>query len=52
MLITAELDALQRQGVVLMALAEVDLPQVRQQNAYRDLSPQTMKQLLPLIDWV
>jgi len=53
-LITAELDALQRQGVVLarsLALAEVDLPQVRQQNAYRDLSPQTMKQLLPLVGY-
>ena len=53
-LITAELDALQRQGVVLarsLALAEVDLQQVRQPNTYRNLSPQTMKQLLPLVGY-
>ena len=53
-LITAELDALERQGVVLarsLALAEVDLEGAQQRNPARNLSQETMKQLLPLVGY-
>lgn len=52
-LITAELDALQRQGVVLarsLALAEVELQKGSLQTK-RTLSQDTMKQLLPLVGY-
>ncbi|MGC6517823.1 MAG: ATP-binding protein [Candidatus Puniceispirillaceae bacterium] len=50
----AELDALQRQGVVLarsLALAEVEFLQGRGQVGNRALSQETMKQLLPLVGY-
>lgn len=53
-LISAELDALERQGVVLarsLALAEVDLESAQQRNPARYLSQETMKQLLPLVGY-
>ena len=53
-LITAELDALQRQGVVLarsLALAEVELETANLDNPRRSLSQETMKQLLPLVGY-
>ena len=54
-LISAELDALERQGVVLarsLALAEVDLENAQQQQRpRRNLSQETMKQLLPLVGY-
>ena len=54
-LITAELDALERQGVVLarsLALAEADQQRVVSSNtSSRYLSPNTMKQLLPLVGY-
>lgn len=52
-LIRAELDALERQGVVLarsLALAEASATDVLQQPG-RYLSPETMKQLLPLVGY-
>ena len=53
-LIRAELEALERQGVVLarsLALAEVDIEGPQQLVPRRDLSPVTMKQLLPLVGY-
>ena len=53
-LITAELDALQRQGVVLarsLALAEVEWQKTSGQTTNRNLSKETMKQLLPLVGY-
>ena len=51
-LIRAELDALERQGVVLarsLALAEVQSQDIQQPR--RTLSPETMQQLLPLVGY-
>ena len=53
-LISAELDALERQGVVLarsLALAEVEFENAQNMNPRRNLSKQTMKQLLPLVGY-
>lgn len=53
-LIRAELDALERQGVVLarsLALAEADNQLALAQSTQRNLSPETMKQLLPLVGY-
>ena len=53
-LISAELDALERQGVVLarsLALAEVEYETAQNMNPRRNLSKQTMKQLLPLVGY-
>ena len=53
-LIKAELEALERQGVVLarsLALAEVDIEGPQPVQPRRNLSPVTMKQLLPLVGY-